>query len=127
MSMGKPLKVLLVEDSERDAALLRLQLRRGGFEPSLDRVETPEEMSARLASFEWDVVISDGRLPRFSARDALGLLKESGRSIAFIMLSGELDEAVVAELMDSGATACLLKSDKDQIVATIEKIQQGRT
>ena len=121
--MGKPLKVLLVEDNERDAALLRLQLRRGGFEPSLDRVETREEMSARLASSDWDVVISDGRLPHFSAQAALNVLKESGHSIAFIMLSGALDETVVEDLMRNGATACLLKGDKDQIVATIEKVR----
>lgn len=124
--MSKPLKVLLVEDSERDAALLRLQLRRGGFEPSLDRVETREEMSARLESSEWDVVISDGRLPEFSAQAALGVLKESGHPIAFIMLSGDLDAAVVEELMRNGATACLRKGDKAQILAAIEKLQQGR-
>lgn len=38
--MAKPLRVLLVEDSERDAASLELYLRRGGYDADVHRVDT---------------------------------------------------------------------------------------
>ncbi|MBA3703541.1 MAG: two-component system response regulator, partial [Rubrobacteraceae bacterium] len=38
--MGAPLRVLLVEDSEDDALLLVRMLRRGGFDPTWERVDT---------------------------------------------------------------------------------------
>ena len=46
--MGSPLRVLVVEDSEVDTMLTMRELRRGGFEPSHERVETAESMTAAL-------------------------------------------------------------------------------
>ena len=48
--MSKPLRVLLVEDSERDAALLLLYLRQGGYEPTIRRVQTAFTMKVQLDS-----------------------------------------------------------------------------
>jgi len=39
--MSTPLRVLIVEDSEDDALLLIRELRSGGYEPKLERVDTP--------------------------------------------------------------------------------------
>ncbi len=44
--MKKPLRALIVEDSEDDAILMAEELRRAGYEVYFERVETPEEMSA---------------------------------------------------------------------------------
>ena len=44
--MNKPLRVLLVEDSERDSELLVRILRRAGYDVSFERVETAEAMKA---------------------------------------------------------------------------------
>ena len=46
--MGMLLRVLLVEDSEDDALLLVRMLRRGGYDPAWERVETPATMEAAL-------------------------------------------------------------------------------
>jgi len=47
--MSKPIRVLIVEDSENDALLLVRELRRGRFEPEFERVDTPESMTAAVA------------------------------------------------------------------------------
>ena len=73
----KPLRTLIVEDSEDDALLVLRELRRGGYEPLHERVETPEEMREALEGSAWDVVISDYRLPRFDAPAALALAREA--------------------------------------------------
>ncbi|HEV2094309.1 MAG TPA: hypothetical protein VGR18_14200, partial [Rubrobacter sp.] len=44
-----PLHVLLVEDSEDDALLILRELRRGGYQPTCERVDTPEGMTRALA------------------------------------------------------------------------------
>ena len=38
--MGKPLRVLIIEDSEDDAQLLLRELRRSGYDAEFERVET---------------------------------------------------------------------------------------
>ena len=47
--MAAPLRVLIVEDSENDADLLLLEIRRGGYEPTCRRVTEAAGMKAALA------------------------------------------------------------------------------
>ena len=66
---GRPPRVLVVEDSEDDAALLTRELGRGGYEPALERVDTPEGMERALREADrrgepFEVVISDYYMPR---------------------------------------------------------------
>src|ERR1041385_6050261 len=72
----RPLNLLLVEDSEDDAELVLLELRRGGYLADYLRVDVPEEMRAALAARKWDLVIADYVMPRFSGPAALKLLQE---------------------------------------------------
>jgi len=63
--MSKHLRVLLVEDSEDDAALLERALKKAGIQPAVERVETADAMKKALQKQEWDVVIADYVLPLF--------------------------------------------------------------
>jgi CheY-like chemotaxis protein len=82
------LRVLIVEDSEDDAVLLLRELERGGYEPTYERVDTPEAMAKALATRSWDVVLSDWQMPRFSATGALEMLREMNAKAPFIIVSG---------------------------------------
>src|ERR1700757_1132657 len=44
LNVNDPLKVLIVEDSENDAALLEIELQRAGFDPLCHRVENRPQM-----------------------------------------------------------------------------------
>src|SRR6266478_5485448 len=70
----RALRVLLVEDSENDGILLSRALRRGGFEPLCERVETRQGMEEALKQREWDLILADHAMPRFSAPEALDLV-----------------------------------------------------
>ena len=48
VEMSKPLRALIVEDSEDDVLLLVHELQRGGYAPIFERVETAEAMTAAL-------------------------------------------------------------------------------
>jgi phosphoserine phosphatase RsbU/P len=84
-----PLRVLIVDDSEDDALLLLRELRRGGYETAHERVDTPEATREALAERgPWDLVISDRLMPRFSATEALEMLRATGSEAPFIIVSG---------------------------------------
>lgn len=74
----KPLRVLLVEDSEDDADLILLELREAGYDVVCERVDTGAAMREAMMSGRWDVVISDFSLPKFSAHEAMAVLHEGG-------------------------------------------------
>src|SRR5687768_6468037 len=118
---ARPLRLLLVEDSERDAAHVLLALRRGGWAPDATRVETREEMAEALQSGHWDAVVSDVELPRFSAPDALAMLRESGRDIPFIVVTGAIGEDTAVRLMRGGASDYLVKSRIGRLNAALER------
>src|SRR4030095_1845176 len=88
--MGVGLRVLLVEDSEDDALLLLRTLRKGGYDPTWERVDTTQDMEAALDGGGWDLVISDHSMPAFSSSAALGLLRRKGFvDLPFIFVRGK--------------------------------------
>lgn len=119
--MSKSVRLLLIEDNDLDAAHFTLALQRGGIDPHIRRVETREEMLDALHAEDWDIVVSDYNLPRFSAPDALDTLKTSGKDLPFIVVSGAVGEETAVELMRAGASDYLLKHRLTRLTAAIER------
>lgn len=119
--MSKPLKVLLVEDSEDDAALLLRELRRVGFRPSARRVETLEELLSAIAEDAWDLVLCDYTLPQLDAPAALRAVKAAERDIPFIIVSGTIGEEKAVESMRAGAQDFVLKDRLARLGPAVER------
>ncbi len=119
--MADPLNVLIIEDSEDDAMLLVNELRRGGYEPVFERVETAEAMVSSLKRKQWDIIISDYAMPGFIGLDALGLLKESGMDIPFIIVSGTIGEDTAVEAMLAGAHDYIMKDRLKRLTPAIQR------
>jgi two-component system, cell cycle sensor histidine kinase and response regulator CckA len=119
--MNPTLKVLHVEDSERDVALLARNLKRAGYELVSRRVQTAEDMRAALQAYEWEVILCDFEMPQFNAMMALEVLKESGLDLPFIIISGTVGEATAVEAMRAGAHDYLMKDNLVRLAATIER------
>jgi diguanylate cyclase (GGDEF)-like protein/PAS domain S-box-containing protein len=119
--MSQPLKVLLIEDSEDDAQLVILELRRGGFKPEYVRVETAPELREALGQQKWDVVLSDYNLPEFDVQSGLAIVQETGMDIPFIIMSGFVRAADVVQYLKAGAHDFLEKDDLARLVPAIER------
>ena len=122
-----PLRVLLVEDSEDDALLLLRELRRGGYEPEYERVDTPEAMERALSGSAWDVIFSDYRMPRFEAPEALKMWHASDSEAPFIVVSGKVGEDVAARAIKAGAYDYVMKDNLTRLRAIVERsLQEAR-
>ncbi len=119
--MGKPLRILLVEDNQDDAALVERQLRAGGYDPLLRRVETAEAMRTALHEGGWDAVVADYNLPRFNALEAIEVLRASRRDLPFIIVSGGIGEEEATAAMKAGAHDYVMKDNLKRLVPAIER------
>jgi two-component system, NarL family, sensor histidine kinase UhpB len=120
--MTVPLRVLLVEDSEDDALLLLRELRRGGYEPFSERVDTAGDMEAALEERGWDLVIADHSMPEFSSSAALELLRRKGFvDLPFIIVSGYIGEDAAVAAMKAGAHDYIMKDNLARLNTAIER------
>jgi signal transduction histidine kinase len=117
----RPLRVLMVEDSQADALMLARVLERGGFDPAYERVETREAMDQALRRQPWDVVLADHSMPQFSAPAALELVKEHGLDVPFIVVSGLIEEETAVAAMRAGAHDYVMKERLARLVSVVER------
>jgi diguanylate cyclase (GGDEF)-like protein len=119
--MNKPLRILMVEDSEDDAALLLRQLRKGGYEPACHRVDCGPDFESALYSKSWDLVITDHNLPGYSSEATLAAVKRSGIDIPVIIVSGSIGEEIAVAAMKNGANDYIMKNNLMRLVPAVER------
>jgi len=119
--MARPIRVLLVEDSEDDAELLLRELRRGDYAPECTRVDNAIDLDAALNGGSWDVVITDHNLPGYSSDAVISTLKQTGNDVPVIIVSGSIGEEIAVEAMKSGAHDYIMKNNLTRLVPAIAR------
>jgi len=116
-----PLRVLLVEDSAEDAALLGRALARAGWDPYCERVETEAALRAALARSSFDLAVSDWVLPSFSGMAALEIVQAEAPDLPVIISSGKIDEEVAVAALRAGAKDFVTKGNLARLGPAIER------
>jgi PAS domain S-box-containing protein len=116
-----PLRVLLVEDSEDDAALLLRELKRSYDVDAHIRVDTPTALSNALSASSWDIVISDHSMPYLSGPDALKQVRSQVGDVPFIIVSGTFSEDAAVEVIKAGANDYFSKHKLARLLPTVER------
>ena len=119
--MSAPLRVLIIDDSERDALLMVRFLRKEGLELYSERVDTAEAMETALAAGTWDVAISDCHMPEFTVEGALAIWQREGKDQPFIVVSGAIGEEEAVSLLKAGAHDFVKKDNLARLVPAIER------
>ncbi len=119
--MGRSLRLLIVEDNESDALLVVAELERCGWDVAWERVDTREAMAEALDRSRFDLIVSDYRMPRFRAPDALALWKERGLDSPFIVVSGTIGEEHAVEVLKAGAGDFFLKDRLSRLCSAVER------
>jgi signal transduction histidine kinase len=115
------LRILVIDDSELDTELMVRQLRCDGLDPVYERVCTPDTMAAALDRGVWDVVLCDYSMPGFSGGAALQLLRDTGKDIPFILVTGTIGEEAAVSMMKAGAQDFLLKDHASRLAPAIRR------
>ncbi len=119
--MGKPLRVLMIEDSEDDTLLVIRALQKGGFDPAYKRVETTGAIRSALLEKLWDVILCDYKLPNFNALDVIELLKDTELDIPLLIVSGVIGEETAVEIMKAGAQDYIMKDNLHRLIPAIDR------
>ena len=115
------LNVLLIEDSEDDALLMINELELAGFSIVSKRVETVEAMTHAIETEDWDLILADYKLPHFSGMEALGIVKEHGLDVPFILVSGAIGEDTAVEAMKAGAHDYIIKGNLTRLPPAVRR------
>lgn len=119
--MSRPLRVLLIDDSEADAELVLAELRNGGYESTWERVDTAAALMAALARQPWDVILCDYVMPQFSAPAALQLIREHRTDAPVIVVSGQIGEEFAVTAIKGGACDYVSKHKLTRLCPAVER------
>lgn len=119
--MTQPCRILLVEDSPEDYEIIRYNLKKGGLDADIVRVETESEYVERLAAGGVDVVLSDANLPRFSGREALEVRNRLAPLVPFILVSGAVGDEMAVEFLRNGCVDYVLKEKLTRLPSAVTR------
>jgi two-component system, cell cycle sensor histidine kinase and response regulator CckA len=115
------LRVLFVEDSPDDVALIKRELARHGFDVQSEAVETRTDFVRALDAGQWDIILSDHSMAGFNSGEALSLLRHRDSDVPFIIVSGTIGEDAAVEAMRAGAHDYVLKHNLRRLGAAVER------
>ena len=124
------IRVLMLEDDEHDAALIKRELGRLAPPPEVRRASTAQNFEAALAEYSPHIILCDHNIPSFNGRAALELAHRVRPDIPFILVTGSLDEETAVAYLKAGATDYILKDRLVRlgpaILEAMEREQQRR-
>ena len=117
----KPLSILIIEDNEDDALLLIRLLRQNEYDPLYKQVWTEAALREALTSSQWDLIVCDFHMPKFTGIDALKIVQSMDIDTPFIVLSGVVGEEKAVEMMLAGAHDYVMKNNMSRLVPAIRR------
>jgi serine phosphatase RsbU (regulator of sigma subunit) len=102
-------RILLLEDSDSDAQRIEEELRTGGVDYVLRRVNDELGLKAALREFDPQVVLSDYQLQGCGGTGPLAMVRRLCPQLPVIVVSGSVGEETTVEMMKEGATDFVLK------------------
>lgn len=117
----EPVRILHLEDSRVDHALVKFALQRSQMPCELTLVDTLEDFQRELDTGTHDIVLADYHLPGFNGLDAWERVRASGIVIPFVILSGAIGEAAAVDAIQRGVSDYLLKDNMARLAHVIER------
>jgi two-component system, cell cycle sensor histidine kinase and response regulator CckA len=119
--MTRPLRILHLEDSARDAEIIRHRLQEEGVVCDILVTSGKESFEVALAQEGFDVIISDYNLPGYDGLSALKRAQMAQPDVPVILISGTVGEGEAVKCLQFGATDYLLKGSLDRLASAVER------
>ena len=117
--MNSPVNVLFVGDADADAALLLHTLHKGPFVPVIEAVTTRRAFRNALQARDWDAIIANADLPRFSGKEALSIYRDSGKDTPFILIVADIDMATTIDFVAHGVQDVIERTNLDRLIPAL--------
>src|SRR4030042_4115908 len=109
MKTEKNIRILLIEGSQNNAALLLNEIERRGYKPKYEILNTYDDISDAIPKGKWDIILADYEFSGIDLFNILGMLKRSNLNTPPIVVSNVSGEEVVVSLIKAGADNCVMK------------------
>ena len=122
-----PLRVLILEHSRTDLELILVHLREAGLQFDYTLAESREQFVRALHQEKFDAVLADCGVPNWTGLEALQELRDSGRDVPFLLMTGTLGEEAAVECIKQGVTDYILKDRMARLPLALRRAIDEKT
>ncbi|OLP19249.1 hypothetical protein BST81_05670 [Leptolyngbya sp. 'hensonii'] len=119
--MSTLLRVLVIEDSKSDFALIQDELQRSGYTPTYGWVATATGVPAALDQENWDLIIVDYLMPNLNEKRILKLLDQRDLDIPVVVVSCNISEDHSVSVIKAGAPDSLAEKHLARLAPTVDR------
>lgn len=121
------LRILHIEDCNKDAFLIEQAIKDEGIEAQFHFVSNRKEFLSALDQGQFDVILADSSVMDLDGVSALKIARQKYPHIGFICLSGQENPAHIKASFDAGATDYVSKNDLSSLMAALRyEIDRGK-
>jgi DNA-binding NarL/FixJ family response regulator len=116
---AESLRVLVLQNTQSEAELIRDQLDRSGLSAIVERVDCETSFVAAVEKFAPDVVVADHAAGEFRALSALDILRHMRPTAPLILLAESVTGAQAVAFVRAGAEDLVLRANIARLPASI--------
>ncbi|AEE18345.1 response regulator [Dokdonia sp. 4H-3-7-5] len=118
--MSTEVHILLVEDTDSDAALITRQIHKLDKAYKVQVVDNLADLEVAIKTFNPQMIISDYNLPTCSGMEVLEVARSKSPTATFLFVTGTLqDEELAAETILNGADGFILKKHMNVLASKL--------
>jgi len=119
--ISQSLRALILEDDPWDAELVVNALRRATPALKFEILESSALFRQRLEEADFDIILADYNLGGWTALDALETLRQSGKDIPLVVVTGALGDEAAVECVRQGAADYVLKDRLERVPVAVDR------
>jgi DNA-binding response OmpR family regulator len=123
--MTGKLNVLLLEDDNLDAELIKRALIKGNLDFDLLVVGTKAKFKNALMEYPADIILSDHSLPNFDSHEALEMISASGLVVPFILITSTMTDEFAVKAMQAGADDYIIKDRLHRLPSAVTSLVEN--
>ncbi len=116
-----PLKILHLEDDEKDAIIIKKTIQEEFEHAIIKKVDTQGDYETELKKEKFDLILSDFSLPGFDGIKALNIAQKLVPETPYIYVSGHIGEDRAIDALKLGATDYVLKDKLVKLIPAIKR------
>lgn len=120
----RPVRLLIVEDSDSDVDLALHALRTAGFSPEYDVVQTAADFCEHIRKNNYEVILADYSVPGWNGMETIEILRREGLDTPVVVVSGALGDLRAVECIKQGAADYVLKDHLPRLPESVRRAIQ---